>query len=296
MWVWFQAIRLRFLVSSVISAMLGAVVALYMHGSMNIYDALGVAAGVAMLHASVDLLNDYTDYKRGIDTRTQRTGMSGGSGVLPDKLLRPEQVRRAGIACMCASVTVGSYYVYIHGIIIAIILGFAVLSVYFYSTKIADRGLGEIFVSIKGGLIVLGAYYIQAAQLDTGVVLAGMAAGSLSGAVLFVASFPDYVADGAAGRRTLVVRLGPQRAAWLYWIFPGIFVGTVGYGMLSHMFPTPVAIALLALPLAISAGRGMIKGYNKPYRHMRQTLIYARLAGILMVAGFAVTPAITGAL
>ncbi|GBL41598.1 hypothetical protein EMGBD3_09660 [Nitrosarchaeum sp.] len=41
-------------------------------------------AGVISLHASVDLLNDYWDYKRGIDTITKRTKMSGGTGVLPE--------------------------------------------------------------------------------------------------------------------------------------------------------------------------------------------------------------------
>lgn len=296
MWVWFRAVRLRFLASSVISAALGAAVAWHVHGSVNAYDLVGVAAGVAALHASVDLLNDYTDYRRGIDTGTRRTGMSGGSGVLPDGLLRPGQVRRAGIMCMCASVAVGSYYVYTHGVVVAAILGFAVLSVYFYSTKIADRGLGEVFVGLKGGLIVLGSYYIQASQLDQVAVLAGAAAGALSAMVLFVASFPDHKADGAAGRRTLVVRLGPRRAARLYWIFPGAFAGVVSYGVLAGAFPVFAAASMAALPLAVAAGLGMMRRYQKPYQHMRRTLVCSRMAGLLLVAGFAVTPATAGAL
>ena len=296
MWVWFRAVRLRFLLSSVIAATLGAAVAWNTHGTINIQDWAAVVAGVAALHASVDLLNDYRDYRRGIDTRTRRTGMSGGSGVLPEGLLRPEQVRRVGIACLCAGAAVGSYYTYTHGAVVGVILGFAVLSIYFYSTRIVDWGLGETFVGIKGGLIVLGSHYIQTAHLGPEAALAGAAAGSLSALVLFVASFPDREADRAGGRRTIVIRLGPERAARLYWIFPGVFVCVTLYGVAAGIFPWMVAISLAALPLAVRAGLGMMRQHAEPYTHMRGTLVYSRISGLLLVAGFVVaTPAIAGA-
>ncbi|MCE2509035.1 MAG: prenyltransferase [Nitrosopumilaceae archaeon] len=296
MWVWFRAVRLRFLLSSVIAATLGAAVAWNTHGTINIQDWVVVVAGVAALHASVDLLNDYRDYRRGIDTRTRRTGMSGGSGVLPEGLLRPEQVRRVGIACLCAGAAVGSYYTYTHGAVVGVILGFAVLSIYFYSTRIVDWGLGETFVGIKGGLIVLGSHYIQTAHLGPEAALAGAAAGSLSALVLFVASFPDREADRAGGRRTIVIRLGPERAARLYWIFPGVFVCVTLYGVAAGIFPWMVAISLAALPLAVRAGLGMMRQHAEHYTHMRGTLVYSRISGLLLVAGFAVaTPAIAGA-
>ena len=296
MWVWFRAVRIRFLLSSVIAATLGAAVAWNTHGTIVIHDWAAVVIGVAALHASVDLLNDYRDYRRGIDTRTRRTGMSGGSGVLPEGLLRPEQVRRAGIACLCAGAAIGSYYTYTHGAVVGIILGFAVLSIYFYSTRIVDWGLGEVFVGIKGGLIVLGSHYIQTGHLGLEAALAGAAAGALSALVLFVASFPDREADKAGGRRTIVIRLGPERAARLYWIFPGVFVCVVLYGVASGMFPWMAAVSLAALPLAARAGLGMMRRPAEPYAHMRGTLVYSRISGLLLVAGFAVaTSATTGA-
>lgn len=295
MWVWFRAVRLRFLASSVIAVTVGTAVAWHTRGDVAIYDWIVVAAGVAALHASVDLLNDYRDYKRGIDTRTRRTGMSGGSGVLPEGLLQPRQVRRAGMMCLCAGAAVGSYYVYAHGVVIGVILGFAVLSIYFYSTRIVDWGLGETFVGIKGALIVLGSYYIQTGHMGYEAAMAGAAAGSLSALVLFVASFPDMEADKAGGRRTVVIRLGPRRAANLYWIFPGVFTGMVLYGALSGAFPYAVTVSLAALPLAVAAGLGMMRHHDAPYVHMRRTLVYSRVAGVLLAAGFAVPIAATGA-
>lgn len=292
MWVWFRAVRIRFLASSVIAVALGAAMSSNIHGMVNIQDWLVVTAGVAMLHASVDLLNDYRDYIRGIDTHTHRTGMSGGSGVLPEGLLQPSQVRRAGIICLCVGAVIGSYYVYAHGVVVGIILGFAILSIYFYSTKIVDWGLGEIFVGIKGGLIVLGSYYIQTAHLGHEAVLAGAAAGSLSAMVLFVTSFPDLEADKAGGRRTIVIRLGPQKAARLFWLFPCIFVTITLYAGISGEFPETTAISLAAIPLAIWAGWGMMHRRQDIQTHMRRTLAYSRITGLLLVAGFVVaTPA-----
>ena len=52
------------------------------------------------------------------------------------------------------------------------ILGFAILSVIFYSTKIVNWGLAEVFVTIKGTLIIIGTYYIQSQSIDDFTILA----------------------------------------------------------------------------------------------------------------------------
>lgn len=299
--VWLRAVRVRFLLSSAISVALGGAVSWQVTGRADPADILLIAAGVLALHASVDLLNDYRDYKRGIDKDAPRTKMSGGTGVLPEGLLRPESVNRAGLLCLCAGTSIGAYYIYAHGVVVAIILGFAVVSIYFYSTRIVDWGLGEFFVGVKGSMIVLGTYYIQAGNLGFEAALAGAAAGSLSALVLFIASFPDHDADKAGGRRTLVIRCGPRRAARLYWVFPGIFAGVILSSVYQGYFPAYSMLALLALPLAVSAGMGLSRGHHDAealYPHMHHTLLYSRMAGLLLVAGFlapGVISAISGA-
>lgn len=299
--VWLRAVRVRFLLSSVISVALGGAVSWQVDGMVDPADVLLIAAGVLALHASVDLLNDYRDYKRGIDKSAPRTKMSGGTGVLPEGLLRPESVNRAGLLCLCAGSSIGAYYIYAHGIVVGIILGFAVVSIYFYSTRIVDWGLGELFVGVKGALIVLGTYYIQAGHLGLEATLAGVAAGSLSALVLFIASFPDHDADKSGGRRTLAIRCGPRRAARLYWAFPGVFAGIILFSVYQGYFPIHSLLALLALPLAVSAWIGLSRDHQNTkalYPHMHRTLLYSKTAGALLVAGFLVAgiiSAISGA-
>ena len=79
--VWLRIIRIRFLLASVIAVSLGLAINWWQTGNIEIFDAILIMCGVLSLHASVDLLNDYWDFKRGIDTVTQRTKMSGGTGV-----------------------------------------------------------------------------------------------------------------------------------------------------------------------------------------------------------------------
>ena len=159
--VWLRVIRVRFLLASVIAVSVGLAVQWWQNTTIDIFAATLTMGGVMALHASVDLLNDYWDFKRGIDTSTKRTKMSGGTGVLPEGLLKPKQVYRAGVGFLILGSLIGGYFVFTDGIMIAAILGFAILSIYFYSTKIVDSGLAEVFVSIKGTMIVLGTFFIQ---------------------------------------------------------------------------------------------------------------------------------------
>ena len=153
--VWLRAIRIKFLLASVIAVSLGLSLSWHAGYPIDIFHAMLTFAGVISLHASVDLLNDYWDFKRGIDTKTKRTKMSGGTGVLPEGLLKPKSVYLVGVGFLILGAIIGIYFVTIFGITIGLILGFAILSVYFYSTKIVNWGLAEVFVTIKGALIII---------------------------------------------------------------------------------------------------------------------------------------------
>ena len=287
--VWLRAIRVKFLLASVIAVSLGLSLAWYSGHSIDILHALLTFAGVISLHASVDLLNDYWDFKRGIDTKTKRTKMSGGTGVLPEGLLKPKSVYIVGIAFLILGAIIGIYFVIIFGITIGLILGFAILSVYFYSTKIVNWGLSEIFVTIKGTLIVLGTYFIQSQSFDDLTVLAGVVIGILSSMVLFVTSIPDHDADKEKGRRTLVIVFGMSNVVRTFLIFPVLVYGVIIYGVIMDIFPVYSLIVLLAKPfliLAILHLKDLEKSETMIIRSMTNSLYFSRVAGALFVLSF----------
>jgi 1,4-dihydroxy-2-naphthoate octaprenyltransferase len=243
------------------------------------------------LHESVDLLNDYCEYKRQIDTETKRTKFSGGTGVLPEGLLKPSQFYRAGLIMLIIGSLIGAYFIYERGLTIAIILGFAIISIYFYSTRIVDSGLGEVFVTIKGAMIVLGTYFVQSTLITIEPVLAGVVSGILSSTVLFVNSFPDYDADKAHGRRTLVIVLGKARAASSIWIFPIISYGIIVAAVIVHVFPIVSLITLSTLPIVIRSGASLRHKFDQVEEFvpiMKSFVSYGRFTGALLVASFVI--------
>lgn len=288
-YAWFRVIRIRFLLASVIAVSVGLAITWWHSSNVTVFDAILTMAGVLALHASVDLFNDYWDFKRGIDTTTKRTKMSGGSGVLPEGILKPRQVYAGGIIFLVIGTIIGVYFVITDGIIIGIILAFAVVSIYFYSTKIVNWGLAEVFVSIKGTLIVIGTYFIQTSQINESVILGGIVVGVLSSLVLFITSFPDHDADKAKGRKTLVIGIGKKRASTIIWVFPAIVYGITISTVIAQIFPVACLIIIVTFPLITISYKKLKFGYNDINRLipiMSSTLVYSRITGALFVVGF----------
>ena len=295
--IWLRAVRARFLAASAIAVGVGLAASLSRGDPPDLAAAGLTLAGVLALHASVDLLNDYWDHRRGIDAQTTKTPFSGGTGVIGEGLLSPGAVRTAGIIMMLAGIGIGVYFVILHGPVIALILGFAVASVCLYSTRIVDSGLAEVFVAAKGALITVGTSFIQSGELSGTAAAAGACVGILSALVLFVTSFPDCEADRRGGRRTLVVAVGPRAAASAFWAFPASFAGVLIASIILGILPPHCAVALAALPLAASSGRILRRGHSEISQlvpAMRRAVLFGRIAGVLVLAGllasFALAP------
>lgn len=284
-----RAIRVRFLLASVIAVSNGLAIAYWKFGTINPLYAGLTYAGVACLHASVDLLNDYWDHKRGIDSATTRTKFSGGTGVLPENILAPKAVYTAGVVFLILGAAVGAYFVAVRGITIAVILGFAVVAIYFYSTSIVNSGLGELFVAIKGAMIVLGTFFVQAAQIDPAAVFAGVIVGLLSATVLFVNSFPDHDADRSKGRRTLVILMGKGAASKAFPAFIiaayVLIVAGIPFG-----FTKVYSLASLAsIPFAVKAIAAMRKDPKTAQEYvpaMSAAVTYSRITGFVLAISF----------
>ena len=283
--IWLRAVRIRFLLASVIAVSNGLALAFWKYGQFNFFYAILTYMGVICLHISIDLLNDYWDYKRGIDQLTKRTGFSGGTGILPENILRPKNVYTAGIIFLLLGSSIGAYFVILRGITIAIILGFAIFAIYFYSTSIVNAGLGELFVAIKGSMIVLGTFYVQTGVIESAPFYIGSIIGILSATVLFINSFPDHDADRSKGRRTLVIILGRQKASK---IFPLLIIITYTLIIVGIFFGNTKIYSLIcfaSIPYAVKAIKQLVKYYDKIDKlipAMAAAVKYSRIFGFVL--------------
>jgi 1,4-dihydroxy-2-naphthoate polyprenyltransferase len=288
LFLWSRAIRIKFLLASIIAVTNGIAISYWKTGELDFGYAILTYFGIIFLHISVDLLNDYWDFKRGIDTNTKRTKYSGGTGVIPENLINSKLIYCAGVIFLIMGGLIGLYFVTIKGIIILILLIFAIISIYFYSTNIVNAGLGELFVAIKGSMIVLGSYYIQSDQIDLTSIYVGIIIGLLSAVVLLVTSFPDYEADKKSGRRTLVIVMGKENSIKLFITIVTITYAMIIGGSIFNIMTTFSTIALLSLPFAFKAVL-KLRRFNETSElvsSMANTIIYSRICGILLAISF----------
>lgn len=288
--LWSRAIRIKFLLASVIAVTNGIVISYWKTGYIDIGYAVLTYIGIMCLHISVDLLNDYSDFKRGIDTNTKRTKFSGGTGVIPENLISSKLIYCAGIIFLIVGGMIGLYFVTIKGIIILVLLIFAIISIYFYSTNIVNAGLGELFVAIKGCMIVLGSYYIQSDSIELTSVYVGIIIGLLSSVVLLVTSFPDYDADKKSGRRTLVIVIGKENSIKLLIIIIGVTYAMIIGGAIFNVLPIFSIIGISSAPFAVKAVRKLRRFHDtgELVSSMANSIIYSRVCGILLAVSFIV--------
>ena len=286
---WLRIIRIRFLLASVIAVSNGLAITYWKYSTIDPVYAILTYVGVVFLHASVDLLNDYWDYKRGIDIATKRTKFSGGTGVLPENLLKPRTVYIAGLVFLILGASIGTYFIAIRGVTIAIILGFAVIAIYFYSTTIVNAGLGELFVAIKGAMIVLGSLYVQNATLEPAAMYGGAIVGLLSATVLFINSFPDYEADKSKGRRTLVIILGRKVASTTFPMFIIAAYALIAGGIFFGLTKVYCLICFVSMPLAIKSALSLRKdpqSIDNIVPAMASAVTYSRITGFLLALSY----------
>ena len=254
--IWFLETRPHFLLLSVVLAFLGTSIAWY-DGFFHLGHALLAGFGLVLTHASVNTLNDYFDYRSGVDLATRRTPFSGGSGMLPAGLLKPKQVFWLGMTAFLLTIPIGVYFLIVQGWMLLPLLLVAALCVFLYTPLILRTPYPEWAAGLGLGILpVLGIYYAQTGTYPWSTIVASVPSGILVYNLLFLNEFPDVAADQKAGRKTTPIVIGKAKASFLYSITTlAVYAWIIG-GVISGIMPAFASVALLTIPLAIKAIQG----------------------------------------
>ncbi|MBA7473666.1 MAG: prenyltransferase [Dehalococcoidia bacterium] len=275
--LWFLETRPQFLILSVVLAFLGTSIAWY-DGYFHLGYALLAGFGLLLTHISVNTLNDYFDYRSGVDLVTRRTPFSGGSGILPAALLSPKQVFWLGVSSFLLAVLIGVFFVLVQGWLLLPLLLLAAVCILFYTPVILKMPWPEWVAGLGLGVLpILGLYFAQAAQYNWHAVIAAVPSGILVHNLLLLNEFPDTEADAQGGRRTLPIIMGGARASLIYAAFTmAVYLWIISW-VIAGVMPIFSLIALLTLPFALKA----IKGSRK-HQDMAQ-LVPAMGSNVLVV-------------
>lgn len=254
--IWFLETRPHFLLLSVVLVFLGTAIGWY-DGAFHLGYALLAFVGLLLCHISVNVLNDYFDYRSGIDLKTRRTPFSGGSGILPASLLPPQQVLWFGLISLLLAVPIGLFFVIKVGGLLLPLLLLGALCVLLYTPVLTRLGWPEWAPGAGlGSLPVLGAYFVQTGAYTLPALIAAIPSGILVHNLLFLNEFPDAEADAQAHRKTLPIIIGKARSSIIYSILTVLVYLWIIGGVSAGLMPAFSLLGLLTLPVAIKAIQG----------------------------------------
>jgi 1,4-dihydroxy-2-naphthoate polyprenyltransferase len=252
-----RATRPAFLSLTPVCVLIGIGAALQSQARLSVTDCALVLVGALMAHISVNLLNEYHDFRSGLDALTVRTPFSGGSGSLP---LHPEAAAAAlifGIFTLVASAGIGLYFVIEKGLTL-LPLGLAGLLLVIAYTPVLTRhpllclfapGLGF------GPLMVIGTSFVLCGSYTWVAAAASVPALLLVSELLLINQFPDIDADRQVGRRHVPIVLGRKRSAILFGIMVLAAFGAIAIGVGIGILPRLALLGLLPLPVGLFLAR-----------------------------------------
>ncbi|MBN2417309.1 prenyltransferase [bacterium] len=260
--IWMQQIRAPFLILSVALVCIGSAAAFH-DGHGHTGHTLLLMLGVVLAHIAVNLFNELSDYRTGIDRRTRRTPFSGGSGMMQAGKTRPGAVRAAAYGSMAVAAAIGVYFCLTSGWLVLLFMIIGGIAVRFYTTHLARMLLGELFAGLAlGSLVVLGVYYSIAGTLTRELVFISVPPGILTSLLLFLNEFPDREADLSGGRNHLVIQLGKRKSAVLYAAALAAVYICIGTAPWTAGAPRLILIGLGTLPLAAAAAATSLTKYD----------------------------------
>ena len=282
---WVLGARPRTLPAAVVPVLVGTATAA--GGGIHWWRA-GVAMVVALaIQVATNYANDYSDGVRGTDDVRV-----GPVRLVASRLASPAAVKRAALLAGAVAAVAGLTLVPAVGPEVLVIGAASLAAGYFYTggpRPYGYLGLGEVLVFLFFGVVATTrSSYIQLDEVTLLALAASVPVGFLATALLVVNNLRDIRTDGAAGKRTLAVRLGEPATRALY---GGLVVGAFLVVPVLALRRPLALLALLSAPLAArplrvvssqATGRALLPA-------LAETARLSLVFGVLLTAGLALS-------
>jgi len=245
-----------------------------------------VFIGAISAHISVNTLNEYYDFKSGLDLITEKTRFSGGSGALPNHPEMAGSILILGYVSLMVTVVTGSYFILVRGIQIMPIgiIGIVLIITYtlwlnrypFLCLIVPGLGLGT--------LIVVGTHVILTGGYSQLPWLVSLIPFFLINNLLLINQYPDIKADTSVGRNTFPIAFGIKKSNFVYAIFMMATYSLILLFIVKGYIPNMCIIALIPMAFSLFSLIGAIKYSSKigDYpRHMGANVVAAILTPLL---------------
>ncbi len=253
--------RLPFLVLPLACVLLGVGTAVWTRGQLDPVHVVLAFVGATAAHVSVNALNEYFDFRSGLDLQTQRTPFSGGSGTLA---ARPEMARSAltiGLVALTVTVLIGLFFLAVWGWSILPLGILGVLVIVAYTPWVTHSPLLCLMAPGLGFglLMVMGTDFVLTGEYTWTALVASLVPTFLVSDLLLLNQFPDVEADECVGRRHYPIVLGRKKSSLIYGLFLSLTYLTIVAGVLSALLPVASLLGLLTILVAVPTALGVYR-------------------------------------
>lgn len=244
--------------------------------------------GAILAHISVNTLNEYLDFKSGLDLITKRTGFSGGSGALPKKPNMAKSVLFIGIFSFFMTFLIGLFFIFYYGWQI-LPLGLAGMITIVTYTRWLNRHPFLCLLSPGFGfgfLMVLGANFALTGEYSSSLVFVSLIPFFLINNLLLLNQYPDIEADKKAGRYHFPIAFGVSNSNVIFGLFILLTMMVTIIAITFHILPMLSLIAFLPLPLSLFSLTGAIKFRENIGNHPQYLAanVIATIAAIILLS------------
>ncbi|MFO8111479.1 MAG: prenyltransferase [Desulfosalsimonadaceae bacterium] len=271
----FGPMRVPFLLLTPVCVILGAAAAYYGEGAFRMDYFLLALAGGLCAHISVNAINEYDDFRSGLDHNTTRTPFSGGSGALPRNPEKAHYAAVIGAISLAGTVLTGIYFLRVWGAMLLPLGVLGLFTIVLYTRWLTrDPLLCLLAPGVGfGPCMVMGTDFVMTGNYSLAAFAASMVPFFLVSNLLLVNQFPDITPDSDAGRRHLMIVFGKKAGAIVYGFFlAGAYLSVVS-AWLAGWFPAWALACFLTLPLAVHSGIG-IAGHSDSDAALEELLPY----------------------
>jgi 1,4-dihydroxy-2-naphthoate octaprenyltransferase len=264
-----QTFRPTFLILSFVCVFLGFSTAFSTQEPLKLLTVFLILIGAISAHISVNTLNEYADYKSGLDFITTKTAFSGGSGALQRQPKMAVAVLISGLIALALTIGIGAFFILQYGTHILPIGVAGVLLIISYSPWLNRSpflcliapGLGF------GILMVIGTHTLLSSSLEPLPWLISLIPFCLNNNLLLLNQYPDINADKSVGRRTFPIVYGTHKSSLTYAFFMLVAYSLIAVMIIKGILPKLSSVALAPLILSSYAFMGACKHGSKIGQH-----------------------------
>lgn len=296
--VWLQAIRVRSLIISSVSVLVGGAVA-YHAGYFSAVLLLLVWFSAVAIQTGTNLTNVHYNYKtRGRSSALNQIDPRGSTVVVQYGLLTPSQVWRGALVAFALGVGSGLMVTWMCGWQLLLVGVLGTIAGYSYAgppLRLAYLALGVITVFVfMGPAMVIGTYFAMAGSVNWSAIAASISVGLLAAGILHINDIRDFETDIANHKRTPTTIFGRRGAAILLAVSNVVVYGVMVGAVVATVLPWLVLITLITVFRAVPQVRMAFRETGQAQLHVawiRSVQLHMEF-GVLMILALVVAKAL----